>query len=340
MTLLLCSFLLVLLHGCAGQAFFPTFDAAGLASSFQLVGTANLTGQRIRLTPPVAGAAGAAWLNAPQPFSAGFTVDFVVRATIDDPAQLLSPCRTTDQLPESCERKPGDGLALVLHTRGGAAALGLSGSGLGYAGLPGGLAVEMDAWHDAEVSDPGDNHLAVLSRGSKTLRPDHSTAIGSAALPLQLGDGRPHAVRVQFSPVLAPDTPGHPAFKASAHLATLVYPQAVPWQHPLGSLSVWIDPQNTAFGSSPEPLLIVPLNLDILLMNALPCPVSSPNVTASEQCDDGLAPPPAPPSPPPALADGQPALCCPDGTAWVGFTASTGAAMAAWEVLSFAFTIA
>jgi hypothetical protein len=63
------------------------------------------------------------------------------------------------------------GLALVLQRSAGSSALGLPGSGLGYAGLPGGaVAVEVDLWADSDARDPGDSHVAVLTRAQATLR--------------------------------------------------------------------------------------------------------------------------------------------------------------------------
>ena len=74
-----------------------------------------------------------------------------------------------DHAPDSCSRRGGDGFALVLHTEG-PAALGGAGAGLGYAGLANGIALEFDTWADADVADPGDNHVAVITRGNLTLR--------------------------------------------------------------------------------------------------------------------------------------------------------------------------
>ena len=167
-------------------------------SLLSLVGTANLTATALRLTPPTSSAAGAVWCarrratetgvsmtycpcrltparvcrhSTPQLLSHGFTCDFTFRSVLDDPSQVSSPCRVVDHMPEACVRRLGDGLALVLQRSGGSTALGLPGSGLGYAGLPGGaLAVEVDLWADSDARDPGDNHVAVLTRAQATLR--------------------------------------------------------------------------------------------------------------------------------------------------------------------------
>lgn len=101
----------------------------------------------------------------------GFTCEFTFRAVLDEPGQVSSPCRVVDHMPDACVRRLGDGLALVLQRSAGSSALGLPGSGLGYAGLPGGaVAVEIDLWADSDARDPGDNHVAVLTRAEATLR--------------------------------------------------------------------------------------------------------------------------------------------------------------------------
>jgi hypothetical protein len=121
----------------------------------------------------------------PQAVSRGFTTEFAFRFFQDDAAAVASPCRVVDHAPEACTRRGGDGLALVLHTAG-AAALGGAGAGLGYDGLPAGVALEFDTWADASAADPGDNHIAVLTRGNATLRRVCTTlsACGTPARPL------------------------------------------------------------------------------------------------------------------------------------------------------------
>lgn len=47
----------------------------------------------------------------------------------------------------------------------GAQSLGSGGGGLGYGGIPNGVAIELDTWFDAALRDPYENHLAVLTRG-------------------------------------------------------------------------------------------------------------------------------------------------------------------------------
>lgn len=286
--------------------------------------------------------------------------------TLTSPLQLSSPCRYADHLPSACARRKGDGLALVLHTQGGPGALGGSGGGLGYAGLPGGLAVELDAWSDEAAGDPGDDHVSVQSRGPGMLRSDHAGAgLGHASAGLVLGDGRSHTLRVRYTPTLGGDAVGSPAFRATPLAAHSLGFGGGLWPEPapLGALWIWLDeadgPQvgssawaaagpegalaqaEAGQGGRPPPLLIVPLRLDVVLQRGIPCESAAAGAAAGggAACSTGTPPPPppSPPSPPPPVAGQplQPAACCPPGTAWVGITASTGASVGAWEVLSW-----
>ena len=121
-------------------------------------------------------------------------------------------------------------------------------------------------------------------------RSDHNAAIGAALAVPDLGDGGRHVARVVYSPRLSADAALSPAFRASPHLASLVYPRGAAWRHGMGTLSVWVD----ALGGPPA--LVVPLPLDTLL----------PGMGAA-------------------------------GAATIGFTAATGAALQAHELLSWAF---
>ena len=173
-------------------------------------------------------------------------------------------------------------------------------------------------------------------------------------------------MRVRYAATMSADSPADAAFRSPPQLAALSYPALWPVPHGMGELRVWVDgaagtQQGTrawtdagaeaaaataaAADAAPPPLLIVPLNLDVLLQNNIVCESPSAALEAQPLCSTGEVsppPPPTPPPPPPPPPPGtnvtlSPALCCPPGTAWVGITASTGAALAAWEVLSWAF---
>jgi hypothetical protein len=75
-----------------------------------------------------------------------------------------------------------DGIAFVLQSSpAGAAALGMSGSSLGYQGVAPSVAVEIDTWHNAP--DPPGQHVALLADG------DITRHIESASTPYDFNDG-------------------------------------------------------------------------------------------------------------------------------------------------------
>jgi hypothetical protein len=99
----------------------------------------------------------------------------------------------------------------------------------------------------------------------------------------------PAQARVVYSPRFSSAAALSPAFRASPHLGSLIYPRGAAWRHGLGTLSVWLDALDG------PPVLVVPINLEVLL----------PGMTA-------------------------------DGAVTVGFTAATGGALQAHELLSWA----
>ena len=79
--------------------------------------------------------------------------------------------------------------------------LGKIGGGIGYSGIPNSLAVEFDTWNDAALfKDSGDNHVAVLTRGTlaNSDSHDYALAVMSRGLPsLQEGE---HQVTIKYQP--------------------------------------------------------------------------------------------------------------------------------------------
>ena len=58
-----------------------------------------------------------------------------------------------------------------------------------YGGIQNAIAVEFDTWYDAELNDPYENHVAVLTRGVNSLRADHGSHIGSCLDVPDITDG-------------------------------------------------------------------------------------------------------------------------------------------------------
>lgn len=105
------------------------------------------------------------WFQLKQPLKTGFTTYFAFQ--IHNPALCCNP---------------GDGLAFVIQnssstdasygaTGAGLTALGVPKGGVGYAGIPNSLAVELDTTQDAW--DPTSNHVALQSCATNTNGPVH-----------------------------------------------------------------------------------------------------------------------------------------------------------------------
>jgi Bacterial lectin len=249
--------------------FFPDFSSVNY---LQMNGAhqASYNGQYVlRMTDgyPAAGAphpeSATTWFTIQQPLNAGFTTYF--RFQIHGANICCSP---------------GDGLAFVVQNAAstdssygaagaGLTARGVSGGGLGYAGIPNSLAVEFDTLADAW--DPTSNHVAVQGCGTATNGPVHnpgtytiyhnnnvtSCLVGSltgsgaginSAIP-HLGvtcgtsscaDGIPHDVVIEYTP---------PAIVNGN-----------------GTLMVWIDPQFIPGTHTPVktavPAINIPYNID------------------------------------------------------------------------------
>jgi hypothetical protein len=90
----------------------------------------------------------------------------------------------------------GDGLAFMIETQG-SHALGSDGGGMGVAGL-GGYAVELDTYDNGLMcGDPDANHVG-LDDLAGTCGMGLPVPLGSATVPVDLGDQQRHTARIQF----------------------------------------------------------------------------------------------------------------------------------------------
>lgn len=217
----------------------------------------------------------------------GFSTEFSFRVSPDNNEESHGPCKWVDQSRGTCTRRGGDGFAFVVQNYG-PRALGLGGGNLGYGGISNAFAVEFDTWFDAELKDPYENHLAILTRGTGELRAEHNNQLGICLDVPDLADGEGHSIRLQYDTLFQTDISTHPSFQAAPHLVDLIYPAAVHFHHGLGTLRVYID-------DSSDPALSVPMSFSAFLQ-----------------------------------LDG--------GTAWVGFTASTGRSYQNHEISSWSFS--
>lgn len=190
---------------------YPAFTST---SGLQLVGSAALTGGRLRLTPAAGTSwvSGGTWLAAKQQVQAGFSTTFQFQIT--EPDRQLGG---------------GDGFAFVIQNAG-PSALGAAGRGLGYGGgdaasggIANSIAVEFDTYKNA--GDPNDNHISVHTRGTVANSDDERYSLGSTTSIPRLKDGAVHTARVAYAPgslSVFVDGSSNAALTVSVDLGTLL----------------------------------------------------------------------------------------------------------------------
>jgi hypothetical protein len=117
-------------------------------------------GPALRLTPSEARQSGAIWYPRKMNVREGFDTTFTF--------QISSPslkCDRLDDVNTYCRSRGADGLAFVIQNTL-PDALGVAGSGLGYAGIFNALAVELDTYHNYDQMDYYENHVSVITQVS------------------------------------------------------------------------------------------------------------------------------------------------------------------------------
>jgi Legume lectin domain len=184
-------------------------NVSGLALNGSAAQAVNGSGQNVlRLTPDgTLTVAGTAWFQTQQQtLNQGFTTAFQFQITHNPGNGSL----------------PADGIAFVIQNSSGdglgTAALGATGSGIGYgyadsgqvgAPIPNSLAIEFDTFQN-DPYDPNSNHIAVQSCGTLPNTQDHDTICtnGNAANlgivsdlgGITLADGNVHTAVLQYDP--------------------------------------------------------------------------------------------------------------------------------------------
>ena len=193
--LLLAPAAIVVLTGCSDPPLGPEAGVLDLSTSphpsatlpFQLVGTAAVLEDRIRLTPSSPRRTGAMWTKDQVIVTEHWVAEFSFQIT--DP------------------RDGGaDGLAFVIQNRR-PGLLGGGGGGLGYDGIPNRLAVEFDTWRneghelgETEEGDPNDNHISVHTGGTGANSAHGSYSLGHTTGIPDLSSGEIHPVVLVYDP--------------------------------------------------------------------------------------------------------------------------------------------
>jgi uncharacterized repeat protein (TIGR01451 family) len=185
---------------------YPTFTGA---SGLNLLGSAAVVGDILRLTPNDFAAQGQAWFSSRMPVAAGFTTDFGFQFT--------------DQAAGGA-----DGITFAIQNAS-STAVAASGGSLGYDGISNSLVVELDTFDNGGgFGDPNGNHVAVHSRGTAANGPGPAgdSLLGAAELTPVLEDGAVHRARIVYDPAgtltIYVDDLATPALTVSVDLDTLL----------------------------------------------------------------------------------------------------------------------
>ena len=172
----------------AAQGFqYPNFNQA---TQLNLLGSAAVTGNSLRLTANVSNQSGWAWRQESWPVVNGFETTFSFRVT---PPQFGTKA---------------EGLAFVIHD-GPAGNTTTAGTvwGMGYgvgannsSGIPRSIAIELDTYLDPFLNDTSANELTVHTRGTTGNNENEVYSIGRTTLPGNFSDGQPHTLRVVYVP--------------------------------------------------------------------------------------------------------------------------------------------
>jgi hypothetical protein len=139
-----------------------------------LNGSAQVNGTRLVLTPSASGQAGSAWWVDPVTIRNGFFSQFVF--TLDGSS---------------------DGIAFVIQTDG-LGALGGTGSGLGYAGIPRSLAIEIDTFSFGGGSELEADHASIFTEGVDPNDSSDFNYLNWGPIPFDVNDGQPHLAEIRY----------------------------------------------------------------------------------------------------------------------------------------------
>lgn len=147
-------------------------------SMFNFVGTAKLFNKKIRLTEALNFQGGGIWLKDKKNVKNDFAIEIGFQITNSDPAGA-------------------DGIAFVIQNTS-EAIIGQYGGGIGYAGIPNGLAIEFDTYFNGDRNDPNDNHISIQSNGTGPISDNHVFTLGIASSIPVMEDGKEHVLRIEY----------------------------------------------------------------------------------------------------------------------------------------------
>ncbi|MBS0195299.1 MAG: hypothetical protein JSR77_00920 [Planctomycetes bacterium] len=176
---LLCAAAAPAMAQCSANFSYTDFSPlGGPISDLRLNGSAALQDGVLRLTPNAVGQSGAAWYQ-------------LSRAAVGNGFDVRFRFRIADG--------SADGFAFVIQNES-TAALGGTGSDLGYGGITRSLAVEFDTFGFSD--EFGTPHISIQTRGNGANETSDSSSLGHVLIGTDIADGVPHDVQVSYQPGL------------------------------------------------------------------------------------------------------------------------------------------
>jgi hypothetical protein len=160
----------------------PACPTSSIKSDIALVGDATELSDRFRLTPSKQYQRGAVWSIERKNVQDPFTVEFHYQITRPRGRGVNGVIGA-------------DGFAFLIQNRG-RCAIGSGGYGLGYDGIRNSLAVEFDTAQNQLQGDPSHPHIGIHTRGSTSEQDRIAPPVDTRSLT----DGRPHTVRITYTP--------------------------------------------------------------------------------------------------------------------------------------------
>jgi len=211
-------------------------------------------GPGLRLTPSEARQSGASWYRRKVNVQEGF--DTTITFEISNPSLK---CKFMDDVNTYCRSRGGDGFAFVLQNVGWTT-LGDAGKGLGYEGIFGALAIELDTYHNFDQMDYYENHISVMTQGFRyNITANHSRSLATTNRIPDLTDGR-HTVRIRYDPNFDENAVFHPSFQVNGYTtwfmenADFQYGGQADWGPGFGLLYIYLDDMYS-------PVITCPMNL-------------------------------------------------------------------------------
>jgi hypothetical protein len=163
---------------------------------------------------------------------------------------------------DDCLEEGGDGFAFVIQKEG-IGVTGACGAGLGFEGIGDpAIAVEFDFHTNGELMDMGQLHVAIhVTEGEgSSLVANHSRALGTKAMPMDVNDGNTHKVWVAYTPFFHWDNLKRKGFTATQnayHGIVDIEDSGMEFGR-CGFMHVLLDNEN-------DPILTVPLQLSNIM---------------------------------------------------------------------------